>query len=158
VVANEVPATKNAEVKRSRRFLIGYLLAEAVVLCLVGGGIWYVLESPRLRYRVVGDETSLRAVLKTLRRGDSIEEVRSLLGDRYYDPESEYSMRRGLHKLVDTYPDVFPQGLQETDIILVYSTRTFRYGLQFRDRRLIGTCGQRGAKILPPSDPTAHHD
>jgi len=145
-------------VKRRYRVLAGYLLVEAAALCLVAAAIWGFFQSPRLRYRVWGDEASLRAVLRTLHRGDSVEEVQALLGDRYLDPESEFSVRQGLRKLVETYPEIFVQGYEETDTVLVYSTRTFRYGLQFRDGALVGTCGQQGPRILPPGEPDARQE
>jgi hypothetical protein len=139
-------------VKRRTWFVIGYLASEAVVLTLVLALIWNLYQSPTFRYRVLGTDSSMRAVLGTLERGMSMEDVQARLGQRHLDPDSEYSVRQGLRKLVETYPKIFVQGYENTDVILVYSTREFRYGLQFREGRLVGTCSQRGAKIVPGAD------
>ena len=138
--------------KRRTWFVIGYLATEAVVLTLVLALIWNLYQSPTFRYRVLGTDRSMRAVLGTLQRGMPIQDVQTRLGQRHLDPDSEYSVRQGLRKLVETHPRIFVQGYEDTDAILVYSTRTFRYGLQFRECRLVGTCSQRVAKILPPVD------
>jgi hypothetical protein len=122
--------------------------AGAILLAAVlAVGAWN--RSPAFRYTVLGDDTSMREVLKTLRRGDSIDEVRERMGERHLDDESEYSMRCGLQQLVTRYPDIFLQGYDESDEILVYSTRARRYGLQFRNSRLVGTCSQWGPPMQP---------
>jgi len=139
-------------VKRRAWLAIGYLATEAVAVAVVLAVIWNLYHSATFRYRVLGTDNSMRAVLGTLQRGMSMDEVQTRLGQRHLDPDSEYSVRQGLRKLVETYPEIFVQGYEDSDAILVYSTRSFRYGLQFRDGRLVGTCSQRGAKILPPVD------
>lgn len=138
--------------KRRAWLAVGYLATEAVALAVVLAVIWNLYYSATFRYRVLGTDNSMRAVLGTLQRGMSMDEVQASLGRRHLDPDSEYSVRQGLRKLVETYPEIFVQGYEDSDAILVYSTRVFRYGLQFRDGRLVGTCSQRGGKILPPVD------
>jgi hypothetical protein len=137
------------QVTRRRWLLIGLVAVEVAALGLAAGIVWFWFQSPTFRYRVLGDAASMRAVLGTLRRGDSMEKVQQALGDRHRDRKSEYSVRQGLRQLVETYPEIFLQGYDDTDVVLVYSTPTTRYGLQFRYGRLVGVCSQRGPKIRP---------
>jgi hypothetical protein len=145
---------------RSSWKLAVILAVEAGTLCLIVSAlVWAWNRSPDFRYWLLADETSMRDVLLTLRRGDSIEEVRRRMGEEHLDPESEYSIRRGLQQLVSTHPDIFAQGYEESDEILVYSTRVRRYGLQFREGRLVGSCSQTGQRIEPATEdqqPSSH--
>ena len=125
-----------------------------IVLSLVAALRWGWFRSPVWRYRALHTDTSLRAVLGTLRRGDSLDKVRTLLGDRHFDAESEYSVRRGLRMLVEKHPEIFLQGYDDSDIVLVYSTRTTRYGLQVRFGRLVGSLSQRGPRLTPEDERT----
>jgi hypothetical protein len=145
-------------VKRRKWILAGLLLSEVIVLSLVAALLWGWFRSPVWRYRVLHTDTSLRAVLGTLRRGDSLDKVRDLLGDRHLDAESEPSVRRGLRMLVEEYPAIFLQGYDDSDIVLVYSTRTTRYGLQFRFGRLVGSCSQRGPRLSAEEEPASSRE
>jgi hypothetical protein len=140
-------------VLRIGRRIVGILAIEAVVVLLVATAAVHAWNrSPVFRYSVLGDDASLREALKTLRRGDSIDDVRDMMGEKHLDRHSEYSVRRGLQQLVATHPEVFLQGYEESDQILVYSTRVRRYGLQFRYSRLVGCCSQTGPPIQRPAD------
>jgi len=98
----------------------------------------YLLRSPGLRYRrILTGQAFGHVVHKELQAGDSIDKVSGVLGPgvRYRKPV----MR--LHEIVtvicEKNPDRRPDGVQDTDIFILYPTKRNLAYLQFRDDKLI---------------------
>jgi hypothetical protein len=125
----------------SRRWVVIALLGASLIV--VGLWVWY--SSPVLRYHVLGDPAAFSQAFETLKRGDTMEHVCDVLGDRYAEPEGERSIREGFRGLAKAYPKEFPVGYRDSDAVLAYSADgTTRLGILFRDGQIIAFCSQRG--------------
>jgi hypothetical protein len=85
------------------------------------------------------DEKSLYKVLyRQLKRGDSIDKVRKLLGPGDTVSKQELDFKREFRaKLFARSPSSYPDGIQEGDLLLVYPAQISAVDLWFRDGRLI---------------------
>src|SRR5437016_2900007 len=117
----------------SRRLIILFVLP--IVAGVVGAWIWRT--SPVLRHKFLNDATSFTQAFETLKKGDTIEHVRDALGDRYLGSDDDESIRHGFRGLATSFPEHHPDGCQDSDIVLVYSTSDAgRHGILFRDDRI----------------------
>lgn len=125
------------------------LVIIGAVLCgIVVATIWMWRSSPVLRYRMLGDSNSFEKAFATLKEGDTIHHVRNVLGDDYFDAESEPSIRASFKSLAESYPEHLPRGYRDTDTVLAYSADDERrYGIQVRDGRIVEFCYEEGPKV-----------
>ena len=132
-----MPTPHSAHImKRILLVAVGFLLCGIVVAT-----IWTWRSSPALRYRALGDPASFDKAFATLKKGDTIHHVCSVLGEKHFDAESESSIRETFKALVESYPEHLPSGYRETDTVFAYATDDRGWhGIQFRNGRIIAFC------------------
>ena len=92
--------------------------------------------NPGLYFRKHGDNASLHRVIKfQLNNGDPITKVEHLLGPATRNKSPQY--REICKRLARQDPKGWPEGFQENDELLGYSTRSMTIHLQARDGRLV---------------------
>jgi hypothetical protein len=122
-------------VKRRQQFSLTILFLATLVFSVVFAVVRYNL--PLQRYRRNGDEASLYKVLSTnVSRSDSQESVTALLGRGTTDDELLSALLKwqaGPHYDANVWPD----GIQEDDVLLEFDAKPYNVRLQFRNGRLV---------------------
>jgi len=119
----------------------GFAVITLAAICIAQAcTLAYLLRAPGLRYRRTLTGDAFTQAYISLQAGDSIDEVSRVLGPgvRYRKPVKR------LHEFVtvicEKNPGRRPDGVQDTDIFILYPTKKNLAYLQFRDDRLINYC------------------
>jgi hypothetical protein len=127
-MSRDTPPLSNSGRRRRQFSLLALLVGVGIVGMVLAGWRIHHQWQGKHRHRVL-----LERLHKSVRNGDSIEKVQSLLGpgDLVQDASSPI-------RTVEAHPDHYPHGVEPGDIFLLYDPRIRDWVyLQFRNGRLV---------------------
>ena len=117
-----------------------YRLAALLLLILVGV-VWNCMTDSAFRYRTLGDEHSLLpAIAQYIDNGDSLIQVRQLLGDGTAGSHTKAQAWTDIQiqgRDRDGFADQYPDDILPTDTFVAYSGFPTQFVIQFRDDRVV---------------------
>lgn len=130
------------------------ILVFLIFMALSSFAVWPATPLEAEHYQRFQDGNSLyRLLSSSVNRGDSLEDVKELLGQGLPVVENAGELRQQLQELAQAYPEHYPDGVFATDRFVGYSFGHGRVVLQFRNQTLVNHRPETFQTWQPHQDP-----
>jgi hypothetical protein len=127
-MSHDTPPPRNGRRRRRQFSLLALLVGVGIVGVVLAG--WRIHHQRQGKHR---HHILLENLHESIRNGDSIEKVRSLLGPGELVQDASLPIRT-----IEAHPDHYPDGVEPGDVFLLFEPRIRDWVyLQFRNDRLV---------------------